>query len=68
MAKHSSRCILKSIQEITKNTVKNDYARMKGYSVMHFKGKNKKKDSFIRFGIMRKNNYKQNDYFVLLLL
>lgn len=67
MAKHSSRCILKSIQEITKNTVKNDYARMKGYSVMHFKGKNKK-DSFIRFGIMKKNNYQQNDYFVLLLL
>lgn len=43
MAKHSSRCILKSIQEITKNTVKNDYARMKGYSVMHFKEKNKKR-------------------------
>ena len=44
---NSSRCILKSIQEITKNTVKNDYARMKGYSVMHFTGKNKK-DSFIK--------------------
>lgn len=39
MAQDSSRCILKSIQEITKNPVKNDYAWMKGNSVTHFKKK-----------------------------
>lgn len=65
MAKHSSRCILKSIQEITKNSVKNHYASLKGYSVMYFK---KKRGLFIRFDIMKKNNYQQDDYFVIPLL